>query len=96
MGSCGLIGVRFQLFCPAGQKSRTSRPPWGRIFLVFRSKNGPQAVRLEVVFEVLKKPCFERVVSRHRACRRFYDTEIQNFAVFLYHSAKQLESDPNY
>ena len=27
-------------------KSRLSHPPWGRIFLVFRSKNGPQAVRL--------------------------------------------------
>jgi hypothetical protein len=69
-----VMGVRFQLFCSAGQKPRLSRPPWGLIFLVFRSKNGPQAVRLEVVFEVLKKPCFEGVVSRHRACRRFYDT----------------------
>ena len=25
-------------------KARLRRPPWGRIFLVFRSKNGPQAV----------------------------------------------------
>jgi hypothetical protein len=24
-----------------------SSPPWGRIFLVFRSKNGPQAGRLQ-------------------------------------------------
>ncbi len=28
------------------KKSRFRRPPWGLIFLVFRSKNGPQAVRL--------------------------------------------------
>ena len=27
-------------------KSRMSHPPWGLIFLVFRSKNGPQAVQL--------------------------------------------------
>jgi hypothetical protein len=27
-------------------KTRLRRPPWGRIFLVFRSKNGPQAERL--------------------------------------------------
>ncbi len=33
------IGVRFLLILQ-------SRPPWGPIFLVFRSKNGPQAVRL--------------------------------------------------
>jgi hypothetical protein len=29
-----------------GIEARLSRPPWGLIFLVFRSKNGPQAVRL--------------------------------------------------
>jgi hypothetical protein len=28
------------------KKARSSRPPWGLIFLVFRSKNGPQAVQL--------------------------------------------------
>jgi hypothetical protein len=27
-------------------KSRLRRPPWGLIFLVFRSKNGPHAVQL--------------------------------------------------
>jgi hypothetical protein len=27
-------------------EARLRRPPWGRIFLVFRSKNGPQAERL--------------------------------------------------
>jgi len=30
------------------QMTRLSRPPWGRIFLVFRSKNGPQAERLRI------------------------------------------------
>jgi hypothetical protein len=82
------IGVRFQLIggLPAalgnwGQipivlklKSRFSRPPWGRIFLVFRSKNGPQAVRLKLFFGVLKKPCFEGVVSRDVVFSRIYDT----------------------
>ena len=38
-GQIPVIGVRFQLIL-------RSRPPWGLIFLVFRSKNGPQAVRL--------------------------------------------------
>jgi hypothetical protein len=32
-----------------------SHPPWGRIFLVFRSKNGPQAVRLDVKFWAQEK-----------------------------------------
>jgi hypothetical protein len=34
---------------------------------------------------LFKKPCFEGVVSRDGALRRFYDTSIQSFAVFLYH-----------
>jgi hypothetical protein len=38
--------------------SRLSRPPWGLIFLVFRSKNGPQAVRLHGDFCLTKIPCF--------------------------------------
>ena len=40
-------------------------------------------------------PCFEGVVSRDGARSRFYDTQIQRFAVFLYHSPKQLGSDSN-
>jgi hypothetical protein len=80
-----VMGVRFQLFFSAnwGQipivllswSEATLEPPaMGTHFSGLSLKKWSQAVRLEVVFEVLKKPCFEGVVSRHRACRRFYDT----------------------
>ena len=51
-------GRQAAVTCLCFNKSRFRRQPWGLIFLVFRSKNGPQAVRLKVVFWGAQKALF--------------------------------------